>query len=185
MALAIAGGLAWLSWRQLQAVGGTIGGGGILAASDVFLPSAGAWRAHWAGLAGGSPSMDLGADAAAGVQPTVVYMAGPPGRRLPASPHIWTAPARGTGPGLVPSDPGGRPVLPGPLPPGSPTPQSAVESSSPFLPADLSFLMPLAANRWYFGLSAVDPRLSVAAGSGGMVDVKRIPITAVLPDLGV
>lgn len=83
----------------------------------------------------------------------------------------------------MPSSPGGKAARPGPAAPGMPTPQSAVESSSPWLPATMQLAAPLAANRWYFGLSAVDPAIAVAAGSGGIIDVKRVEWGTVVPSL--
>jgi hypothetical protein len=127
--------------------------------------------AYWALVSGGPPSA-AGSRGAGEVTPTV-KMIPRISSLFPGERFAWDAPNAGTGLFRVPSfAPPGATITPGPVPPAQPTPQSAVEPSSPWLPDDLRLVAPLAANPWFFELSASDPFAAVA--SGGFIDVEAV-----------
>lgn len=127
--------------------------------------------AYWALVSGGSPSP--AGSRGAGVVTPAVKMIPHVSSLFPGNTSAWDAPNAGTGLFRVPSfAPPGATITPGPVPPAQPTPQSAVEPSSPWLPDDLRLVAPLAANPWFFELSAADPFAAVA--SGGFIDVEAV-----------
>jgi hypothetical protein len=170
VALAAAGVALWVVWRQsAPASVAVVAEGGAVAETLVDV------LRKWLSRQGPYP----GAPAGHGnVQPATSM----DGRyhRYAGAPVIWAAPTAGRGPRQKSSAPGARVLLPGPFPPGSAVPQSATHPESPFLPQDLELAAPLAANRWYFGLSAADPTIAAAAGSGGMIDVQRVDLGRIL-----
>lgn len=137
--------------------------------------------AHWAENSPGLPSIPGTARIGRGYTPgrTSQFLKGPGiiSGPVPVHSRVWSAPKAGEGPEQKPSWPGGRLPNPGPFPPASGNlayVQSAVRSESPYLPNDLALITPLAANTFFYNLSAVDPYVALAAGSGGYIDVQRV-----------
>lgn len=131
--------------------------------------------AYWALMSGGTPS-------AAGSQGTGDVTPGTMTRWLGSlfagSPFAWSAPNAATNPQLQPvSAPPGATILPGPVPPQQPTPQSAVQSSSPWLPASFRMAAPVSVNAWAQDLTLLDPLGALLIGSGDTIDVKVIDST--------
>lgn len=133
--------------------------------------------AYWAIFSGGTPS-PAGSTGAGETTPAIKII-----DRVSAlfrgELGAWGAPNAGEGAYQVPSfSPPGATVLPGPVPPGQPTPQSATDSSSPWVPNDLTLAYPLAANPWFFELSEKAPGSSIAL-KNGFIDVEHVsePVT--------
>lgn len=97
------------------------------------------------------------------------------GRIFPGYVNHWTAPRAATNPveQLSSASPGAT-ILPGPVPPQQPTPQSAVESSSPWLPNAFVLPAPVAAQPWATELTVDDPLAALLVG-GGTIDAVQVP----------
>lgn len=131
--------------------------------------------AFWAIQSGGNPSIPGQTNARGIVTPATAALWSRPGGNFGGNAGVWKAPNAGvTAVSMQPLAPRGMITRLGPVPPGAPTPQSAVQSSSPWLPTDLRLVAPLAANPWYYELSRSNPFIALAAGSGGYIDVARM-----------
>lgn len=130
--------------------------------------------AYWSLMSGGSPS-PAGTHGAAAVTPgTMTQWLGSifPGYR-----NAWSAPNAATNPQLqAVAGPPGAFAFPGPVVPAQPTPQSAVESTSPWLPSDFALPAPVSASAWASELTLNDPLAALLVGSGSTIDaVATVP----------
>lgn len=128
--------------------------------------------AYWALMSGGTPST-AGSTGAGSVTPgTMTQWLG---HLFPGAPQAWGAPNAATNPLLQsPAGPPGATIPPNPVPPQQPTPQSAVQSSSPWLPSDFALLAPVSSSPWATDLTLGAPLASLVVGSGDFIDAKVV-----------
>lgn len=175
LALAVAATVLYVIWRHRQQAQPAPG---IVPASLDWAASPAQDAAYWALMASGNPSVPASSRAgAATVTPgTLTQWLG---RLFPGYADNWHAPAAGVNPIALPSNgPAGALVLPGPVPPQQPTPQSAVESSSPWLPSDFVLPSPVSPLPWAQALTEIDPLAALSIGSGDFIDAVTVPAGA-------
>jgi len=129
---------------------------------------------YWSGAAGFSPSQP-GAQRAGGAAVTPGTMTQWLGSVFPGVGR-WDAPNAATDPVLQPAaGPPGAFVTPGPVSPQQPTPQSAVQSTSPYLPQDFTLETPVSSSPWASDLTLHDPLSVLLVGSGDYIDAVVVP----------
>jgi len=176
LALVAAGAVLYLVWRARQA-----GAQPLFAASqniNDLIQSPEQRSAYWALMASGVPS-EAGSRGAGTTTPgTITAWLG---RVFPGGLFAYSGPSAGTGAKEQTSSAlAGAFVAPGPVPPSSPTGQSAVESSSRWLPESLRLASPASSNPWFTNLTFDDP-LAVVQLGGDFIDVKVLPESDLIP----
>lgn len=173
LALVVAAAVLYAVWKARS---GQPADSGIVPAGALdWAASPGQDAAYWALMSSGNPSTPGSARAGAATV-TPGTMTQWLGSVFPGLSQAWVAPSRGTNPIALPSNgPPGALVLPGPVSPAQPTPQSAVESTSPWLPQNFTLPAPVSPIPWATGLTELDPIASLMVGSGDFIDAVARP----------
>lgn len=131
--------------------------------------------AYWALMSGGTPSTAGSTGTGTTTPGTLTQWLG---RVFGGTVGAWKAPNAATNPiAQTSSAQPGAVVLPGPLPPEVPTPQSAVQSSSPYLPASFMLAAPVSSSAWALDATLADPLGALLIGGGDFIDVQQTPFT--------
>lgn len=170
IAVGLAAVVLYLVWQRQRAASGS---GQLVPTSLLdWSPSPAQDAAWWAANSGGTPSA-AGSSGDGAVTPGT--MTEWLGRIFPGYTKAWSAPNAATNPlQQLSAAPAGASVPPYPVPPQQPTPQSAVQSSSPYLPQAFALAAPVSSLPWATELTLLDPLAVLGLGGGDYIDAVKV-----------